>query len=158
MPDSRAFFKHLVLIFNVPNLYCSGACLIPSSTSFFPNSEFSALAPTSSPLFNRPVEVRAFEPSFTMFPKRLPPCCCVLQFLCLLGQICCVLVMITFLGRSLLLTLSYLARNDCTFGNVTRHGAMHRPNNIFCLSILTEASTSFISTKYLFYYWASYST
>lgn len=110
--DSRAFFKLLFLIFDVPNLCSSGACLIPLPTIFSPNSEFSALAPTPSPFFNRPVDVRALVTSFKMFPKRLLPYC-VLHFLCLLSPICCVLVMVTFLGRFFLLNLLYLARKDC---------------------------------------------
>ena len=69
--DSLAFFKPLVLIFYVPNLYSSGGYLIPSSNSFFfPSSEFSALAPTLSPLFNMPVEMRGLlHPDLQCFLK-----------------------------------------------------------------------------------------
>ena len=46
--DSEAFFTFLFLILDVPRRYSSGACFISSSTSFFPVSEFIALAPTPS--------------------------------------------------------------------------------------------------------------
>lgn len=122
MSNSRAFFKPLFLIFDVPNLCSSGACLISSSTSFFPNSKFSALAPTPIPFFKRLVGVSALAPSFTMLPKRLPSCC-ILHYLCLLNSI--------FLGKIFLLTLSYLARKDFLFSNVTRRGVMRHLNSIF---------------------------
>ena len=151
MSDSRAFSKLLFLIFDVPTLYSSGTCLIPSSTSFFPNSEFSALAPTPSPFFSRPGDVSALAHSFAMFPKRLPPCC-VLRFLYLLGLICPVLVMVTFLGKTFPLTLSYPARKDSQFGNITYRGATHRLNNIFCIGFSTAVQSSFFSTKDFFHY------
>lgn len=97
MSDSSALLKILFLIFDVPNLYSSGACLIASSTSFFPNSEISVFAPTPIRLFCKPVDVRALAARFLMFPKILPSFC-VLPLLCLLGPICRVLVIVTFLG------------------------------------------------------------
>ena len=115
----------------------SGACLIPSSTSFLPNLEFSVLAPRPSPFFNRPIHVSALSPTFGMFSKKIPTCC-VLRFLCLLCPICQVLAMVTFLSKSFLLTLSYLVRKDCQFGNATQRGVKRRLNNIFCLGIFFD--------------------
>ena len=43
--------------------------------------------------------------------------------------------MIKFLTKTFLLTLSYLARKDCPFGNVTQRGVKRFLNNIFCLGI-----------------------
>ena len=149
----KSFFRFLFLIFDVPNLYSSETCLITSSASFFANSEFNALTPTPNPFFNIPVDIRAFEPNLAMFPKRLPPCC-VLRFLCLFGPICPVLVMVTFRGRFFLIILSYLARKDCPFGNVTGCGVTHRLNNIFCPGALAVMA-SFFPTKYFFCYRAS---
>ena len=91
--------------------------MLNSFVYFFPISELIALEPTSRPFFYRPVEVNAFVPKFTMFPKKLLPFC-VLHFLCL-KPICCAIFMVTFLRRFFLLTLSYLAIKDCPFGNVT---------------------------------------
>ena len=130
MSNSRAFFKPLFLIFDVPNLCSSGACLISSSTSFFPNSKFSALAPAPIPFFKRLVGASALAPSFTMLPKRLPSCC-VLRYFCLLSPICHIRVIVTLLGKTFLLTLSYLARKDFLFSNVTRRGVMRHLNSIF---------------------------
>ena len=127
MSKSSALFKILFFIFDVPKLLRSGACLILSSIIFFPISELIAFEPMSRPFFNRPVEVNAFVPKFTIFPKRLPPFC-VLGFLCHLCPICRALFMVTFLGRFFLLTLSYLATKDCPFGNVTRRGVTRRLN------------------------------
>ena len=137
MSYSRAFLKPLFLTFDVWNLNCSGASLIPSSTSFLPNSEFSVLAPTPSPFFNRPVDASALTPTFGMFAKNILTCC-VLRFLCLVGPVCQALAMVTFLSETFLLTLSYLVRKDCPFGNVAQCGVKRRLNNIFCLCIFFD--------------------
>ena len=113
---------------------------------FFSFSEFNALTPTPSPFLSIPVEVSAFVPSFAMAPKRLL-LRCALRFLWFLGQISLVLVMVTFLGRFLLLTLSYLARNDCPLGNRTCCGIV-RLLKIFCLGISVSVLSS--PTKYFF--------
>ena len=101
---------------------------------FFPILEFIAFEPMSRRFFDRPVEVNAFVPKFTMFPKRLQPFC-VLRFLFRLNPICHALFMVTFLGRFFLLTPSYLATKDCPFGNVTRCGVTCCLNNILSLRI-----------------------
>ena len=68
-----------------------------------------------------------------MVPKRLPlHCICFLWFL---GPICLVLVIAMFLRRFLLLTPSYLARNDCPFGSHTHCGVVRLLNKLFCLGI-----------------------
>lgn len=107
-------------------------------------SKFRVQCPSTNtkPFFKRPVDVSVLAPTFAMFPKRILPCC-VLRFLCLLGPICQVLAMVTFLGKTFLLTLSYLARKDCPFGNVTHSGVTRRLNNIFCLGISTAAQFFF---------------
>ena len=106
------------------------------------------------PLFSKPLNVRALALRFAVFPKMLP-LFCVLRFLCCLGRICRVLVIVMFLGKFVLLTLSKLARKDCPFGNFTRCDIIRLRIKIFCLSIST-AATSLFSTKYFFDYWSSY--
>ena len=123
------------------------ACFIPSSTSFFPIFEFSALTPTTSSFLSNPVEVSAFHPTFANVPKRFRSCC-VLCLLLFLGPICIVHFTVTLQGKFRLLTLSYLTKNDCPFGSLTHCGIARLLNIIFCLGILAVMSSFNFSTTY----------
>ena len=122
--------------------------LIFSSTIFFSISEFNALTPTPRPVLSIPVVFSAFVPCFVMVSERLPPRY-ALRFLWFLGPTCLVLVIVAFLGRFLLLTLSYLARNNCPFGSRTCCGIVCLLNKIFCSGISASASSTCI--KYFFF-------
>ena len=100
------------------------------------------------PLFGKAVNVRALTPSFAIFPKILPHFC-VFRFLCYLSPVFRALVIVRFLGKFFMLTLSYLARKDCPFVNFTRCSVTHLLSKIFYLSILA-AATSLFSTEYFF--------
>ena len=125
------------------------ACFIPSSTSFFPTSEFMALAPTPSPFLSNPVEVSALNPSLAVVPNMLPPVC-VLRFLLFRSPICLVHLTITFRSKFRLLSLLYLTTKDFPFGNRTLCSVMRFLNIIFCLRISTVMSSS--TTHYFFQY------
>ena len=125
-------------------------CFIPSSTSFFPISEFSALTPTPSPYLNSPVEVSATVPSFANIPKRFLPFC-VLCLLLFLDPICLAHFTVTLRGKFRLLTLLCLTKNDCPFGSLTHCGIMRLLNIIFYLGILAVTSSFNFSTSYYIY-------
>ena len=91
---------------------------------FIPISEFSALTPTPSFFLSNTVEVSAFVPSFPNVPKRFPSFY-VLRLLLFLGPTCLVHFTVTLQGKFRLLTLSYLVKNDCPFGSLTRCGITH---------------------------------
>ena len=109
---------------------------------FFPISEFFALTRTPSPFLSKPVELSALAPSFvpslTIF--------CVL-FCFLVRFVLCVLL---FRGKICLVTLSYLAKNDCPLGSLTRCDITHLLNTTFCLGILLTISPSNPSTTNCF--------
>ena len=123
--------------------------LIPLSTSLFPVSEFSALTPTRSPFLSNPVEVSAFVPSFANVPKRFPPFH-VLLLLLFLGSICLVRFTVTLRVKFCLLTLSYLAKNDCLFGSLTHCGVTRYLNITFFLGISAATSSFNFSISYYF--------
>ena len=132
-----------------------GRVLFLHRLGFFSTSEFIALAPTPSPFISSPVEVSASVPSLAVVPNMLPPVC-VLRFLLFRGPICLVRLTVTFRGKFHLLTLSYLATNDCPFGNRTLCGVTRLLNIIFCLQIST--ATSSFTTHYFFQYRFRYFT
>ena len=132
--DSRAFFKFLFLILEVPILYSSGACFIPSSISFLLISEVIALEPTSSPFLNKffaPNYIPRSASFLSPLLKKLPPFCaclvrltvtflcnCAHLFRCFLSPICLVHLTVTFLSKLRLLVLSYLATKVSLLCNV----------------------------------------
>ena len=113
--------------------------LYPFFYQFLPISEFSALTPTLSPFLSNREEFSAFVPSFANDPKRFPAFCvlCLLLFLC---PICLAHFTVTLRGKFRLLTLSYLAKNDCPFGSLTHCG-------VTCLLNITS-SFSFSTSDY----------
>ena len=142
MSELNTLFRFLFFIFDVPNLWRSGACLIPSSIIIY---QFKSLLPSNQYqdlFFNRPVEVNAFFPKFTMFPKSLP-LCMFWVFFVISVQFVMLFLLLHLLVGFFYLTLSYLDTKDCLFGNVTRCAVTGCLNNIW-------SPSSPFTTKYFF--------
>ena len=101
----------------------------------------------SKPSFNAPEDNKFFPKLETM--PHIPVPCCVPCFLCRLGPIVRDPLIVTFDGKFLLLTLSYLAKKDRPSGNVTRCGVTFRLNNI--LFIYISSTSMRFTSKYFFY-------